>query len=137
MSERYLYTKTYNNYGKVVLTLNIVLEQKNMNPYKLSRLTGINWGIIKKYVNGNLYRVDMDLLARMCYVLECPLSDIIQYAKDELSKPFVYVERIKELQKEKARIDSELDLDKQEITNDYSENYTFDDGDDRYDWSDL
>ena len=36
--------------------------------------------------------------------------------KEELDKPFTSVGRIKELQKEKARIDSELDLDKQEVT---------------------
>ena len=35
--------------------------------------------------------------------------------KDELNKSFTAQDRIKELQKEKARIDSELDLDKQEI----------------------
>ncbi len=34
--------------------------------------------------------------------------------KEELDKPFNQQDRIKELQKEKARIDSELDLDKQE-----------------------
>lgn len=34
--------------------------------------------------------------------------------KEELDKPFTQLERIRELQKEKARIDSELDLDKQE-----------------------
>ena len=34
--------------------------------------------------------------------------------KDELDKPFTQQYRIRELQKEKARIDSELDLDKQE-----------------------
>lgn len=34
---------------------------------------------------------------------------------NELDKPFTAQDRIKELQKEKARIDSELDLDKQEI----------------------
>ena len=34
-----------------------------MKPYRLSILTGINWGIIKKYVRGDLYRVDLDLLA--------------------------------------------------------------------------
>ena len=36
--------------------------------------------------------------------------------KEELDKPFTQKDRIKELQKEKARIDSELDLDKQENT---------------------
>ena len=41
--------------------------------------------------------------------------------KEELDKPFSYNDRIKELQKEKARIDSELDLDKQEITREVEE----------------
>lgn len=36
-------------------------------------------------------------------------------AKEELDKPFTSIDRIKELQKEKARIDSELDLDKEDI----------------------
>lgn len=36
--------------------------------------------------------------------------------KEELDKPFTQQDRIRKLQKEKARIDSELDLDKQENT---------------------
>ena len=32
--------------------------------------------------------------------------------KEELDKPFTNLDRIKELQKQKAKIDSELDLDK-------------------------
>lgn len=36
--------------------------------------------------------------------------------KEELNKPFASADRIKELQKEKARIDSLLDLDKQDVS---------------------
>ena len=56
-----------------------MLEKRNMKPYRLSILTGINWGIIKKYVRGDLYRVDLDLLAKICFALNCSLSDIIHY----------------------------------------------------------
>lgn len=41
--------------------------------------------------------------------------------KDELDKPFTQQNRIRELQKEKARIDSELDLDKQELQQEVSD----------------
>ena len=41
--------------------------------------------------------------------------------KEELDKPFTSADRIKELQKEKARIDSELDLDKQELVQEMNE----------------
>ena len=77
--ENFVYNKTYNKYGKVVLTLDKMLEKRNMKPYRLSILTGINWGIIKKYVRGDLYRVDLDLLAKICFALNCSLNEIIHY----------------------------------------------------------
>ena len=49
---------------------------------------------------------------------EKQLDDI----KEELDKPFANEDRIKELQKEKARIDSLLDLDKQEVNGSVMEN---------------
>lgn len=48
-------------------------------------------------------------------------------AKEELDKPFAFTERIRELQKEKARIDSKLDLDKQEMTQELSDENSNDD----------
>ncbi len=48
-------------------------------------------------------------------------------AKEELDKVFAFTERIRELQKEKARIDSELDLDKQEKTQELSDENSNDD----------
>ena len=46
---------------------------------------------------------------RIAYI-EKEITDI----KQELDKPFVNADRIKELQKQQAKIDSELDLDKQQ-----------------------
>ena len=75
---------------------------------------------------GNIYKLE-----NMLKSFETKINTVkeqIEYTKkqlvdtkNELDKPFTGNERIKELQKEKARIDSELDLDKQEITNDYSD----------------
>ena len=75
---------------------------------------------------GNIYKLE-----NMLKSFETKINTVkeqIEYTKKqlvdtktELDKPFTGNERIKELQKEKARIDSELDLDKQEITNDYSD----------------
>ncbi len=86
MIEKYAYTKTYDNYGKVVITLNKILEKRNIKPYRLSMLTGINCDIIKRYAKGNLYRVDLEILAKICYVLECPLDDIIHYEQGEITQ---------------------------------------------------
>lgn len=79
VEEKFVYNKTYNDYGKIVFTIDKVLKKRNMKPYRLSVLTGINWGIVKKYIRGDLYRVDLDLLSKMCYALDCSLSDLIHY----------------------------------------------------------
>ena len=69
---------------------------------------------------GNIYKIEnilksfdnkINTVKEQIAYNEKQLMDI----KDELDKPFTAQDRIKELQKEKARIDSELDLDKQEI----------------------
>lgn len=79
IQDKCVYQKTYTNYGKVKLTINKMMKKRNINTYKLSILTGINWGIVKRYAYGDLYRVDLDLLARMCFALDCKLEDLIYY----------------------------------------------------------
>ena len=68
---------------------------------------------------GNIYKIEnmlksfenkINTVKEQIAYNEKQLIDI----KDELDKPFTQQDRIRELQKEKARIDSELDLDKQE-----------------------
>ncbi len=76
---RYVYVKVFKDYGKIVLTVDKVLKRKKINIYRLSRLTGISWGVIQKYKEGNLYRVDLDLLSRMCFALNCQLEELIHY----------------------------------------------------------
>lgn len=74
--QRYVYDKVYKDYGRIVLTIDHMLKTRKMNIYQLSKLTGINWSIVQKYVNGTLYRVDLDILSRMCFALNCSLEDI-------------------------------------------------------------
>lgn len=80
--ERFVYSRIYKDYGKIVLTVDEVLKKRKINAYRLSVLTGIHWSIIKRYVKGTLYRVDLDLLSRMCYALNCPLEELIHYEQD-------------------------------------------------------
>lgn len=52
IQEKYVYQKTYTNYGKVKLTINKMMSKRNINTYKLSVLTGINWGIVFAWIIG-------------------------------------------------------------------------------------
>lgn len=70
-------------YGKLVLKLDEVRKSRNLSKNKLSNLMGVSYGILLRYCNGERFGlVDFDFLARACYVLNCDISDLIEYRRD-------------------------------------------------------
>ena len=68
------------DFGCVKLRLKDVLKQKNYTRNQLSVNTGIKYQTIDRYYKGiDVERVDLTLLSKVCYVLECNLSDLIEY----------------------------------------------------------
>lgn len=67
------------NYGEVILTIKDVLIKKNMSMYKLSLLTGIKYEVVSNYCKDKIQRIDKDVLTKICYVLNCSLTDLITY----------------------------------------------------------
>lgn len=45
----------------------------------LSTATGIRYDVIDRYYKSQIMRIDLENLAKICYALECDLSDIIEY----------------------------------------------------------
>lgn len=69
-------------YGRVRVKLAEMLEQKGLTRNKLQTLTGANYAVINRYYKSDLKRVDMvdlDFLARVCYVLDCHVEDLLEY----------------------------------------------------------
>lgn len=72
------------DYGKVDITLKDVMDKKNISVYKMSKLTELKHSTIKSYYNNApLTRVDLDVVAKMCYVLDCKVSDILEYSSHD------------------------------------------------------
>lgn len=66
--------------GKIRIKLKQLLEQKGMTRFRLHTLTGIKYEIIDRYYKDyNIVRVDLGLLSRICYVLECNIEDLMEY----------------------------------------------------------
>ena len=57
------------------------MKKKNITRNKLSVLTGTDYNVINRYYNNNITRLDLDILARICFVLDCNVNDIIEYKK--------------------------------------------------------
>ena len=47
--------------------------------YKLSLLTGIKYEVVSNYCKDIIQRIDNDVLTKICYVLNCSLTDLLTY----------------------------------------------------------
>ena len=71
------------SYGKINMKLKSVLDGKNMTRNYLARAVNTRFEVIDKWYAGNVEKIDADILARICYVLNCPVSDLLEYVPEE------------------------------------------------------
>ena len=74
------------NYGKVRVCLDEALKEKNLSKTSLAHRANSNYKNIKRLCDGDVQRVDLDILARICYVMNCEISDIIKYENIGISE---------------------------------------------------
>ncbi len=70
---------TIKDYGKVDICLKQLLDERGLTRYYLVRTTNTRFEVINKWYSNEVERLDLDVLARICYVLNCSPSDIIKY----------------------------------------------------------
>ena len=65
-------------YGQVNITLSKLMDKYNISKYQMSKLTNLKYTTIKAYYNNDpITRVDLDVIAKLCYVLDCNIQDIL------------------------------------------------------------
>ena len=69
------------DYGSVSCSLKKVMDDKKMTIYRLSNIANIKYEIVKKYYDNNLQRIDLDILAKFCFCLNCEVSSLLKYEK--------------------------------------------------------
>jgi putative transcriptional regulator len=68
-----------NDYGKITIDIKSIMDKKGLNRNSLARSINVRFEVINKWYNGNVEKIDADILARICFILECSPSDIIRY----------------------------------------------------------
>ena len=73
---------TQKDYGRIKINLKDLMDKQGITRNKLTRAIGSTFPVIDKWYSGDVNRMDTDILARICYVLDCQVQDILTYEKD-------------------------------------------------------
>lgn len=74
---------TLKHYGHIEIDLKKYMDQKQITRNALARAVNTRFEVIDKWYNGHVEKIDSDILARICFVLDCNPGDIITYVVDE------------------------------------------------------
>ena len=58
---------TINEYGHIKLNLKEIMDKKNVSRNALARSINARFEVIDKWYNGQVEKIDLDVLARICY----------------------------------------------------------------------
>ncbi|MBE6139390.1 MAG: helix-turn-helix transcriptional regulator [Firmicutes bacterium] len=72
-------TKVKIENGIYLFKLNNILKDKNISINKISRDTNTDFKVIKRLITGELVKIDIFVLARICDYLNCSIEDIVEY----------------------------------------------------------
>ena len=72
---------TINDYGKITVHIKEIMDKKGITRNYLAKASNTRFEVINKWYNGQVEKMDLDILARICYVLDCTPADIIIYSK--------------------------------------------------------
>lgn len=67
--------------GYYLFKLDDILKEKGISINQLMRDTNTDFKVIKRLMTGNLVKIDIFVVARICNYLDCTFEDIIDYKK--------------------------------------------------------
>ena len=68
--------------GNIIFKLQDVIDKAETTKYALHVKTGIRYDTICNYCKGNVTLINVEYLKVFCNILNCQISDIIEYRED-------------------------------------------------------
>lgn len=70
-------------YGKINLKLKEYMDERKITRNALAKHVNTRFEVIDKWYNNRIENIDLDILARICFVLSCDTNDILKYEKPD------------------------------------------------------
>lgn len=73
-------------YGTVRVKLADILKEQNISINKLAFRAEMQRTQLKSYIHNDIQRLDIAILSRLCYALNCDLTDLLEYLPPQSKK---------------------------------------------------
>lgn len=71
------------DYGHIEIILESYLKANKISKNSLAEKANLQRTQLNTYCKNKIKRADFDVLARICYALDCELADIVSYTKPQ------------------------------------------------------
>ena len=75
------------DFGTIRIRLADVMEDQQVSINKLAFRAEMQRTQLKAYKNNDVQRIDLSVLARLCYALDCDIKDLIEYLPPDKKNP--------------------------------------------------
>lgn len=75
-----------NEYGMIKIKLDELIQKAGISKNKLSHRAEMQRTQINNYCKGKITRLDVDVLARICTVLDCKIEDVLEFVPPKNEK---------------------------------------------------
>ena len=80
LQERNISINKHKNINKnMQIKLGKLLQEKDISINKLMRDTNTDFKVLKRLISGDLIRIDIFVIARLCDYLKCNIEDMLEY----------------------------------------------------------
>lgn len=70
-------------FGSVRIQLNELIQKRGISKNKLCQRAELQRTQLNNYCNNSISRLDIDVLARICTVLQCEMGDLLKFIPPE------------------------------------------------------
>lgn len=74
------------DYGKICLHLDELIKAKGISKNRICELTEIERTPLNRYCKNAVSRIDLETICKLCYALECDISDLLEYQRPDNQK---------------------------------------------------
>ena len=73
-------------YGTIKVKIDEIMKKKGISTYDLNSKSNIRYQTLQVLQDNSASRIDFEVLAKLCYSLDCKVEDIIEYVPNKNSK---------------------------------------------------